>query len=103
MIKITSVRMKKSRYGDEKTLATASVQFDECLIVHGIKILQLGDKRVVSFPSKRIKKYMANDGEYTSSFTYADIVHPSNNEFREYVEKVLLDIYDNDEGGYVDE
>ena len=103
MMRITSVRMKKSKYGDDKVLATASVQFEECLIVHGIKILQLGDKRVVSFPSKKIKKYLANDDEYTTSFTYADIVHPSNKEFRDYVEKVLLDIYDNDEEGYGNE
>lgn len=103
MMKITSVRMKKSKYGDEKVLATASVQFEDCLIVHGIKVLQLGDKRVISFPSKKIKKYLANEDEYTTSFTYADIVHPSNKEFRDYVEKVLFEIYDNDEGGHIDE
>lgn len=103
-MKITSVRMKKLNSEDSSVLATASVQFDNCLVVHNIKLVKLNNgSRVVSFPNKKIRKYeYDSEGAMTQNYEYTDIVHPSNQEFREYVQEELFKIYDN-EGGTLGE
>lgn len=94
---ITSVRMKKNKnMEDDKLLAVASVQFDNCLVVHGIKLIQLKDKRLISFPNKKIKKYDLVDDSYTENYEYTDLVHPSNPEFRQYIETELFRIYESE-------
>ena len=39
-MKITSVRIKKS-HNSGTLLGVASVQFDDCLVIHDIKLIQL--------------------------------------------------------------
>ena len=34
------------------------------------------------------------DGQYTESMEHADIVHPSNTEFRNYIQTKIFEIYD---------
>lgn len=92
-MQITSVRIKKTN--NDKVLGIASIQLDNCLVIHGIKLIQLEDKRIISFPNKKIKKYEVNDnGEYVTKDEYTDVVHPSNSEFRKYIEEALFEIYD---------
>lgn len=92
-MQITSVRIKKTN--NDKVLGIASIQLDNCLVIHGIKLIQLEDKRIISFPNKKIKKYEVNDdGEYVTKDEYTDVVHPSNSEFRKYIEDALFEIYD---------
>ena len=46
------------------------------------------------------EKYTVKDGEYKENFEFSDIAHPSNKDFREYIETELFKIYDNEiEGG----
>jgi len=93
MMKITSVRIKRGTSTvDTRLLGTASIQLDDCLIVHGIRLLQLKDKRVISFPNKKIKKYDVNTKD--ERYEYTDIVHPSNAEFRKYLEDEIFKYYD---------
>lgn len=99
MMKITSIRIKKNKNkkDNDVLLGTASIQLDNCLIIHNIKLLQLKDKRVASFPNKKVKKFnITNDG-YEEVYGYTDIVHPSNEEFRNYVENELFAVYDMEE------
>ena len=92
-MQITSVRIKKTN--NDKVLGIASIQLDNCLVIHGIKLIQLDDKRIISFPNKKIKKYEVDDnGEYVTKDEYTDVVHPSNSEFRKYIEDALFEIYD---------
>ncbi len=92
-MQITSVRIKKTN--NDKVLGIASIQLDNCLVIHGIKLIQLEDKRIISFPNKKIKKYEVDDnGEYVTKDEYTDVVHPSNSEFRKYIEDALFEIYD---------
>ena len=92
-MQITSVRIKKTN--NDKVLGIASIQLDNCLVIHGIKLIQLEDKRIISFPNKKIKKYEVDDnGEYITKDEYTDVVHPSNSEFRKYIEDALFEIYD---------
>lgn len=93
-MKITSVRIKKNSSKENSLLGVASVQFDDCLIIHDIKLVQLKDKRIISFPSKKVKKYIVDEDAFSTDFEYTDIVHPSNKEFREYIETELYKIYD---------
>ena len=95
---ITSVRIRKNKNNDNTLLGIASIELDNCLVIHDIKLIRLKDKRIVCFPNKKVKKYVMNDGKYTENFEYSDIVHPSNTEFRKYVEEELYKIYDSEEG-----
>lgn len=92
-MKITSIRIKKN-HSSETLLGTASVQLDDCLVIHDIKLIKLDGKRIISFPSKKVKKYKFNGSNYTENFEYSDIVHPSNSEFRQYIQDELYKIYD---------
>lgn len=92
-MQITSVRIKKTN--SDRVLGIASIQLENCLVIHGIKLIQLDDKRIISFPNKKIKKYEVDDnGKYVTKDEYTDIVHPSNQEFRKYIEDALFEIYD---------
>lgn len=95
-MEITSVRIKRNNNGDTKLLGVASVQFDNCLVIHDIKLVQLDDKRMISFPNKKIKKYVVENGEFNENFEFSDIVHPSNSEFRNYIETELFRLYDSE-------
>lgn len=96
-MEITSIRIKKN-YKDTSILGVASVQFDNCLVIHDIKLVKINGKRMLSFPNKRTKRYVMENGDYTELNTYTDIVHPSNSEFRQYVEKEVFKVFDNDKG-----
>lgn len=91
---ITSVRIKRINNSGNSLLGIADVQFDNCLVIHGIKIVQLKDKRVLSFPSRQQKRIEVVDGEYKEGKEFSDIVHPCNKEFRQYVEEEIFKIYD---------
>ena len=95
---------KKKKLNNNKVLGVASVQLDNCLVIHGIKLIQLDDnRRIVSFPNKKVKKYEVTDtGSYETKDEYTDVVHPSNPEFRKYIEDSLFEIYDK-EGENVNE
>ena len=92
-MKITSVRIKKS-HNSGTLLGLASLQFDDCLVIHDIKLIQLENKRIVSFPNKKVKKYKSDENGYSENYEYSDIVHPSNSEFRQYIQEELFKIYD---------
>lgn len=96
-MKITNIRIHKNT-NSPNILGIASIQLDNCLVIHGIRLVQLKDKRVISFPNKKIPKYTYSEtGEISTDYEYTDIVHPSNNEFRQYIEEELFKIYDLEE------
>ena len=95
MMKITSIRIKRNSKSDEHYLGTASIQLDDCLIIHGIKLYEVKGKRIVSFPNKKIKKFdVISDGGYEEKYEYSDIVHPSTAEFRNYIDTEIFKYYD---------
>ena len=57
-MKITNVRLKIiNNVGNTNTLlGTASIQLDNAIVIHDIKLIEMKDgKRVLSFPNKFIK------------------------------------------------
>lgn len=80
-MEITSILIKKFDT-DSKMKAIASVTFDDSFAVHDIKVIENESKVFVAMPNKRLK-----DG------TFKDVAHPINFDFRQYIEKEVLEAY----------
>ena len=81
-MQITDVRIRRLESAG-KMKAIVSITLDEEFVVHDIKIIS-GDKGLfIAMPSR-----LASDGEYK------DIAHPINMSTREYIQKAILDKYE---------
>ena len=67
---------------EEKLKAFVNVTFDDQFVVRGMKVIKGANGYFVSMPSRKMP-----DG------SFRDIAHPINNEFRQNVEKIILDEY----------
>jgi stage V sporulation protein G len=80
---ITEVRVRVAETEREGILkAYASITLNGCLAVHNLKIIHGSRGLFVSMPARRNK----NGG-------FSDIVHPINQEFRDYIESVVISAY----------
>ena len=71
---------------ESKMKAVVSVTFDDCFVVHDIKVIE-GEKGLfIAMPSKKTP-----DGEYR------DIAYPINSEMRNQLEKQILDVYNEEQ------
>lgn len=70
---------------DDKLKAFASVTFDECFVVRGLKVIQGNKGLFVAMPSRR-----SPDG------TFQDIAHPINSSMREQIEQAVIGEYENE-------
>ena len=68
---------------EEKLKAFASITFDDCFVVRGLKVISGSQGYFVSMPSRKRK-----DG------SYQDIAHPINNEMRKKIEDKVLDAFE---------
>ena len=67
---------------EDKLKAYVTVTFDNCFVVRDLKIIQGNNRLFVAMPSRRMK-----DG------SFRDVVHPSNSEMRDVLEKSIFDKY----------
>jgi stage V sporulation protein G len=67
---------------EEKLKAFVNVTFDNQFVVRGMKVIKGANGFFVSMPSRRMP-----DG------SFRDIAHPINNDFREFIEKAILEEY----------
>ena len=81
-MKITDVRVRIVKKDDSKLKAVASVTFDDCFVIHDIKIIEGSDGPFIAMPSRK-----TNHGEYK------DIAHPIKQETREEIIKAILAAY----------
>jgi stage V sporulation protein G len=89
-MEITEVRVTLQ---DEDVLkAFVSITLDDEFVVRGLKVIQGAEGRFVAMPARKKR-----DG------SFQDIAHPINKETREYLERVVLEAYDEElaaqEGG----
>ena len=77
-MEITELRVRKI-IGGGALKAYASIVFDNCLAVHNLKVIQKNEDLFVSMPSRK-----SPDGKYW------DIFHPTNQEFRTYIQDAIL-------------
>jgi len=81
-MKITNVKVRKI-VSDGPMKAVASVTFDDCFVVHDIKVIVAQEKTFIVMPSRKV----SND-------TFKDVAHPINAEFRAYIEGEVLQAYE---------
>ncbi|MGM9637049.1 MAG: SpoVG family protein [Eubacteriales bacterium] len=82
-MKITDIRVRKL-FNDEGPLkAIVSVTLDGELAIHDIKVVYAKERYFMVMPSKK-----------TPEGNYRDVVHPTNAEFRGYLESAVIDAYD---------
>ncbi len=73
--------------GQDPLKAFASIIFDNCFVVHDLRVIKTSDKTFVAMPSKKIKS-----GNRVGE-SYKDIAHPIKPEMRKLIEKAVLDQY----------
>ena len=79
---ITDVQIRKI-VAEGKLKAYATVTFDDCFVLHNVKLIE-GEKGIfVAMPSRR-----------TKTGTYKDIAHPITPEFRSVLQEKILFAYE---------
>ena len=80
-MEITDIRIRQIAQ-EGKMKAVVSVTFDNCFVVHDIKIIEGQDKLFIAMPSRKTP-----EGEFK------DVAHPINMEMRDVLEKSILEKY----------
>lgn len=80
-MEITDIRIRQMT-NDAKMRAVVSVTFDNCFVVHDIKIIEGTDKLFIAMPSRK-----------TPDNEFKDIAHPINPEMREALSESILQKY----------
>jgi stage V sporulation protein G len=81
-MEITDIRIKKVE-SDNKLKAYVTVTFDDCFVVHNLKIINGQFGRFVAMPSRKTR-----DGEFK------DIAHPITPDFRRKIQACILEEFD---------
>ena len=79
---ITDIRIRKVT-DEDKLKAYVTVTFDDCFVVHNIKIINGRDGFFVAMPSRK-----------TAAGEYKDVAHPITPQFRAEIQKKILTEYD---------
>ena len=80
-MEITELKIRKVE-GDEKLKAYVTVTFDNCFVIHNIKIIEGKSGLFVAMPSRR-----------NSEGVYVDVAHPINPEFRNELQSRIISDY----------
>jgi stage V sporulation protein G len=81
-MEISDIRIRKVT-GEGKLKAYVTVTFDNCFVVHNVKIIEGQSGVFIAMPSRKTR-----DGEYK------DVAHPITPDFRAELQKAILDKYD---------
>jgi len=81
-MEITDIRVRKVA-GEGKLKAYVTVTFDDCFVVHNVKIIEGKNGVFIAMPSRK-----------TRSGDYKDVAHPIQPDFRTEIQKCILDKYD---------
>lgn len=81
-MKVTNVRVKKID-NKNRLKAVATITFDDCFVIHELRLIEGKNGLFVAMPSKR-----NTQGEFR------DVCHPINKELRQHVEEVVIAAYE---------
>ncbi|ABP65982.1 septation protein SpoVG [Caldicellulosiruptor changbaiensis] len=81
-MQVTDVRIRKIT-NEGRMKAIVSVTFDNCFVVHDIKIIEGQNGLFIAMPSRKTP-----EGEFK------DIAHPINQEMRDMVQKAVIEKYE---------
>jgi stage V sporulation protein G len=80
-MQITELRIRKVE-GEGKLRAYVTVTFDNCFVVHNVKIIEGKNGLFIAMPSRK-----------TASGEYKDVAHPISPDFRAELQNKILDEY----------
>jgi len=80
-MQITDLRIRKVEE-DGKLRAYVTVTFDQCFVVHNVKIIEGKDGLFIAMPSRK-----------TATGEYKDVAHPISPEFRTELQNKILSEY----------
>ncbi|MCQ2586696.1 MAG: septation regulator SpoVG [Treponema sp.] len=86
-MQVTDIRIRKLEK-EGKLKAYVTVTFDDCFVVHNVKIIEGNNGVFIAMPSRK-----------TSNGEYKDVAHPINVEFRNSLQEKILAEY---EAGHVE-
>jgi len=81
-MELTDIRIRKMS-GEGKLKAYVTVTFDNCFVIHNVKIIEGKTGVFIAMPSRK-----------TRTGDYKDVAHPIHPEFRAEMQKKILDKYD---------
>ncbi|HNW92268.1 MAG TPA: septation regulator SpoVG [bacterium] len=81
-MQVTNVRVRLFDKTDSKLRGFATITFDDCFMVHNIRIINGTTGLFVAMPDRKLK-----DGEYVN------VAHPMNNDTRKMITDAILDEY----------
>ncbi len=84
-MEITDIRIRKVNT-EGKLKAYVTVTFDDCFVVHNVKIIEGKSGIFIAMPSRKTKT-----GEYK------DVAHPINSDFRNILQTKILAEYDRED------
>ncbi len=87
-MQITELRIRKVE-NEGKLRAYVTVTFDNCFVVHNVKIIEGQNGLFIAMPSRK-----------TANGEYKDVAHPINPEFRMDLQKKIISEYN---AGHVEE
>ncbi len=94
-MEITDIRIRRVG-ADGKLKAYVTVTFDNCFVVHNIKVIEGKNGAFIAMPSRKTKT-----GEYK------DVAHPINSDFRSKLQSDILIAYEkepiNNDGSHKEE
>ncbi len=82
-MQITDIRIRKVN-SEGKLKAYVTVTFDDCFVVHNVKVIEGKTGVFIAMPSRKTKT-----GEYK------DVAHPIHSDFRNLLQERILDAYAN--------
>lgn len=80
-MKVTNVRVKKIE-NKNRLKAVATITFDDCFVVHELRLIEGKNGLFVAMPSKR-----------NALGEFRDLCHPITKELRQHVEEVVISAY----------
>ena len=86
-MQVTEVRIRKVD-GEGKLKAYVTVTFDDCFVVHNVKIIEGKAGLFIAMPSRK-----------TANGEFKDVVHPINPEFRQALQDKIVAEY---EAGHIE-
>ncbi len=81
-MEITDIRIRKVA-SEGKLKAYVTVTFDDCFVVHNVKIIEGKSGIFIAMPSRK-----------TRAGEYKDVAHPIHPEFRSELQRKILVVYD---------
>ena len=87
-MQITELRTRKVE-GEGKLRAYVTVTFDDCFVVHNVKIIEGKNGLFIAMPSRK-----------TANGEYKDVAHPISPDFRNSLQDKILEEYN---AGHIEE